>query len=511
MFKLSDLLSHDGIVIQCHNVPDADTIASAFAVYTYLKAQGKNSRIIYSGFVEITKPNLLEMVEKLNIPIEYIKAGQLPHLQTLVLVDCQYGEKNVAKFTADNIVVIDHHPEVKTVDCSSAIIHPYLGSCSTLVWDLARKENFDFAESPDTATALFFGLFTDTGKLEEISHPLDRDALDNLQLHADMKFIQALRDNNLTIGELAIAGKALTEPNKDFDIKYAIFRAEQCDPNILGFIGDLATEASGIDVCIVYNEQPNGYKLSARSCTKAVMADEFAKFLAGEGNAGGHIRKAGGFIPASDSELDAEKFLEKRIKDYFDGYHVIHAATHNLNINAPEFKKYVKKNIPIGFVVSSDIFPEGTPLVIRTLEGDAETQASSSTYLMIGIYREIYPINIKKWENSYMLTDDMFATDADVLKKTDGGYAPKVINRNTGEIAELSSILMSAQSCVAKGEMFIYAKPLTHHTKVFTEWNNDGYMYGKPGDLLAARSDDHNDIYIIRKKIFEETYEEVTD
>jgi phosphoglycolate phosphatase len=512
MFKLSDLLAHDGIVIQCHNIPDADTLASAFAVHEYLRAHGKSSRIVYSGFAEITKPNLLEMVEKLRIPVEYVKPGGLPHLQTLVLVDCQHGEKNVASFTADTVFVIDHHPEVKKSRFEPGQIHPYLGSCSTLVWHLASPD-FNFRDHSDVATALYFGLFTDTGKLEEIAHPLDRDARDNLQQIADMGLIDTLRNNNLTLEELAIAGRALIAPNTNLGIKYAIFCADQCDPNILGFVGDLATEASGIDVCVVYSELPNGCKLSVRSCTKSVMADEFAKFLAGDANAGGHIRKAGGFIPVGDilSSVDMKAHLEQQVSDYFSSYHVIEAANHNLDTDDGSFKKYVKFKTPLGFVVTSDLFASGSPLVIRTLEGDEETQSGDDVYLMLGLFREIYPIKYEKWDNSYMLTDEMFANETDELEliKGDRDYVPRVINKTTGEVAELSQIVNAAQSCVAKGEIFIYARPLEKPTKVFTTWNLDGYMYGEPGDLLAVRSDDPNDVYIIHKKIFVKTYEEV--
>lgn len=39
--RLSQLLAYDDIVVQCHDNPDADAIASGFGVYTYLKNQGK--------------------------------------------------------------------------------------------------------------------------------------------------------------------------------------------------------------------------------------------------------------------------------------------------------------------------------------------------------------------------------------------------------------------------------------------------------------------------------------
>ena len=47
--KLSELLAYDNIVIQCHDNPDADTIACGFGVYLYLKSKGKEPRLIYGG------------------------------------------------------------------------------------------------------------------------------------------------------------------------------------------------------------------------------------------------------------------------------------------------------------------------------------------------------------------------------------------------------------------------------------------------------------------------------
>lgn len=38
--KLSDLLQFDNIIVQCHDNPDADALASGFGVYEYLRMNG---------------------------------------------------------------------------------------------------------------------------------------------------------------------------------------------------------------------------------------------------------------------------------------------------------------------------------------------------------------------------------------------------------------------------------------------------------------------------------------
>jgi len=505
MFQLSQLLSLDSIVIQCHNAPDPDTIACALAIHTYLKSHGKPSRIVYSGFDKITKPNILEMLEKLNIPpLEYVKKDDIPHIETLVLVDCQPGQSNVTEFSADTVVVIDHHIKEKDVKFDYGIIHEYLGSCSTLVWQLLTAEDFDLSQYPDVSTALYYGLFTDTGKLEEIWHPVDKDALDNLDYNVDIA--RSLRDNNIALEELKIAGSALADPVVNSVIKYAIFCADECDPNILGFIGDLATEASGVDLCVTYTKKAAGYKLSVRSCSKTVKASEFVKFIC-MGNGGGHIRKAAGFISmAALPSDDIKGYLQSRIKEYFDGCDEIVAANHDLDTDSPEFGTYQKKSVPLGYAMTLDLFDSGTPLVIRTLEGDTERTADGDTYLMLGILGEVYHIDRAKWEQKYTPTAEMFVTDTDFLEKNHGEYTPKVINKLTGEAIDFAQLRNNAQTCVTTGETQVYAKQLEKRTKVFAKYHFNDYFDGAPGDYLVVLPEDKTDVYIVRKDIFERTY-----
>lgn len=85
--RLRDLLNYDNIVIQCHDNPDADAIASGFAVYLYLKEHGKLPQLIYGGVSRIRKTNLVMMVEDLHIPIRHVET--LEETELLVMVDCQ--------------------------------------------------------------------------------------------------------------------------------------------------------------------------------------------------------------------------------------------------------------------------------------------------------------------------------------------------------------------------------------------------------------------------------------
>ena len=44
--KLSDLAAYNPITVQCHDNPDADALASGYALYTYFKESGKDVRFL---------------------------------------------------------------------------------------------------------------------------------------------------------------------------------------------------------------------------------------------------------------------------------------------------------------------------------------------------------------------------------------------------------------------------------------------------------------------------------
>ena len=67
--QLHDLLKYDDIVIQCHDNPDADALASGYALRWYFDQMGKKVRFLYRGRNEIQKSNLQIMLAELQIPV----------------------------------------------------------------------------------------------------------------------------------------------------------------------------------------------------------------------------------------------------------------------------------------------------------------------------------------------------------------------------------------------------------------------------------------------------------
>ena len=501
--RLRDLLNYEDIVIQCHDNPDADAIASGFGVYTYLKEQGKKVRFVYGGKYLIQKSNLVLLVSELKIPIEHVDRLDNPDL--LVTVDCQYGEGNVTHFDAKEVAVIDHH-QVSGDLPEKNEVRSNLGACATVVHELLKAEGIDISQNRRLSTALYYGLMTDTNNFTEISHPLDKDLRDDAVYERSM--ITRFKNANLSLAELKIAGMALIGYYYNETHRYALAEAKPCDPNILGIISDLMLEVDAVDCCLVYSILPFGIKLSVRSCIKEVQASELATFITeGIGSGGGHLEKAGGFIQKelmdkqepSVGSLDNEgikEFFKARMDRYFDGTKIIYADEYTIDLTG--MTEYRKRRLPVGYVKATDVLKPGVTVCVRTLEGDMDIQVQEDIYIMIGIKGEVYPIKKEKFERSYQIVREEY--------RFEGEYEPSIKDVEDGRNI---SLVPYAKACIPTGESYIYARELEHRIKVFTEWDREKYMLGHARDFLAVRKDDLHDIYVIEQSIFQKTYEKV--
>ena len=310
---LDEIAKYKHITIQCHNDPDADSIAAGFGLYLYFRSLGIHEvELIYSGHSKLSKKNFVTMVDKLNIPIKYV----LPSYEIkgiLVTVDCQYGGGNAYKFDTDAVAVIDHHQPEALPYNAVVDIRPDYGSCSTIVWELLKEKDFPFDKHQDLQTALFYGLYLDTSSFYELYHPADRNMLDFLR--PDLELIHHLNNANLSAEELTLAGMAMMRAIINDKLHFAILRADRCNSSILGLISDIVLQVDTINTCVVFSEHPDYIKFSVRSCDRCIRANEVAAFLAENmGNGGGHFDKAGGTIKM---KAYRKKYPDMHLEAYF--------------------------------------------------------------------------------------------------------------------------------------------------------------------------------------------------
>lgn len=497
--RLQELEHFSSITIQMHDNPDADALGSGYALYKYYSSRGCKVRLVYGGRYKIQKSNLALFIEQLHIPVEYITECSISDTELLLMVDCQYGGGNVTKLMAKNIAVIDHHQLEQEEPLSElSEIRPNMGSCATVVWTMLKHTDYPLREDLEMGTALYYALYMDTNQFAELNNPLDRDMLEVLVY--DKGLFMQLKHANISLQELEIAGIALLKTIYNQDYHYAVLQAKPCDPNLLGLISDFVIQVDAINTCVVYNATEEGFKFSVRSCNREVKANELAQFLAQKmGTGGGHTEKAGGFISRRRYEktcpgIHSENYFGRRVIEYYEDFDLIDFRNYRIDISS--MYQYCKKDIPFGYIKLDRFMKIGTPVTIRTLEGDRNIIVEPDSYFMVGMKGDIYPIDAKKFREEYREEDTSYSL-------SDALYTPQIKNRETGETFEM---LDMARTCYVQKEIYILARKLTKNVKVFTNWLEDSYMLGKIGDYLVVKEDSLQDIYVIEQDIFHKIY-----
>lgn len=210
-------------------------------------------------------------------------------------------------------------------------------------------------------------------------------------------------------------------------------------------------------------------------------------------------------VMMSDVEADSlEEMLEKMVRQYHSNCYWIYAKEYvdKYEKEITSWPIYKKKQMPWAYVKTTDIMKPGTKFSMKSLENESDIvrQASDDLYIMIGCRGEIYYIERSKFELTYEHAEEKMDVYTRMLD-----YLPEIKSIEDDAYITLDEC---ANLCYPKKQNGIYAKCLEGRTKVFSAHNRGEYFVGQGGDYLAVRQDDLSDIYIIKKEIFEDTYEE---
>ena len=312
------------VCIQCHDIPDSDTIGAAFGVYQYLTNCGVKADMVYTGEEPIKRYNLKLLLSSCHIPLNYVHS--LPaETDLLLVVDGQYGNGNITpleKPTASKtpqIAIIDHHMQV-VPDNEWHLIKPDYQSCSTIIWELLKEEGYPLFDDKKLCTALLYGLYIDTSMFTSLHTEVDTAMKHELSKHTTSLFSQ-LSKSNMSIGEMMIATDAMHNHYLDIEKRFVIISALKCEQPVLGVIGDFMIQVDLVNVCVTYTEKDDRYQFSIRSCNEKYPANKIAAYISDKiGSGGGHTSKGGGVIFADQiesvyGETNIFDLIEKRLSE----------------------------------------------------------------------------------------------------------------------------------------------------------------------------------------------------
>ena len=95
------------VVIQAHDFPDHDAVASGYALRQLLRLRDIPAELCYSG--RIQSNSLTEAIRMLSIPLHNSSELNLTNQTQIILVDGFVGNRNVTDLPGEVVALIDHH------------------------------------------------------------------------------------------------------------------------------------------------------------------------------------------------------------------------------------------------------------------------------------------------------------------------------------------------------------------------------------------------------------------
>jgi nanoRNase/pAp phosphatase (c-di-AMP/oligoRNAs hydrolase) len=299
--KIHILLQHD---------PDPDAIGSALALRELLGRNRTTTPIVTFG--EVTRPENLAMLRLLDIQIDRINGDDL-HADgaKLALVDVQppYFEQPLGRVD----LVVDHHPKRAPFTARFADLRTDYGATSTIFTDYLRAAGME--PSQRLATALLYGIKTDTLFLERGSHMIDVEAFTFLYKFANRALIARMERPALPREDLEALGRALSRLELNDGVA-VIHMGEVKREDVIPQMAEFSLQIEGVDWGIVSGISDGRVVISARNVGYVKSAGDIMKRLFDDiGSAGGHRSMAKAVVPVARFKEKFGEVTEKAIRE----------------------------------------------------------------------------------------------------------------------------------------------------------------------------------------------------
>lgn len=316
---LKGLSEESKVAIFCHDNPDPDALASALAMEAVCTSLGHFPTIYHGGLIEHQQNQA--MVRLLEIPLRRIILDWelddvLNEADCIVTVDFhQPGANNVLPEECVPHIIIDHHASDKPVSADVAFLRPEYSATSSLIANLLMNMSVDM--TPRLATALSFGIRTDTLSFTRSFNPVDLRALMWLNTWVDSKLLASIEAPLKSQDTLETFTQALANKKHDGTLILVPISSLKSRDD-LSQVADFLFATKETEVVIVYGIQRNKVLLSARSRRNNLHLGLVLSKHFPDGQAGGHKALAGGqilfetlgFEEFADTEMKGNEILE---------------------------------------------------------------------------------------------------------------------------------------------------------------------------------------------------------
>ena len=306
---IKEIESHNKIILLRHIFPDYDAIGSQMALYSFIKDNFKDKKVLLGG----------------NLPKEYRTIGRVDKLQEqdfdkalVIITDTATLNRidipNLDFLHSANVVFkIDHHVNVDKYGTFEIVDDTYPATCELLT-KLFDSSSLLFSES--TAYYLFHGLVTDTDRFMYRSVSSRTFDMASILLSKGINFkkvyenIYSLPVNYMKLKGYILSNFCLTKSGIAYSVITSdiLKKFEVSEPHLVSLWVNLLGEVKNVKIWIFFVENIDNCRVEFRS--NKISVREIANHFGG----GGHETASGAKL---DTIADYEKvvnFCEKFIK-----------------------------------------------------------------------------------------------------------------------------------------------------------------------------------------------------
>lgn len=306
--RLDEIVTPEDIVGVLINA-DPDSIASALALKRFYWRKVKKTLIYRINTIK--RADNLALIKLLKIDQKHIRKLNNSEITKWAIVDSQpHHDDQFARYQYD--IIIDHHPLGPSSTGQFVDIKEDYGANSTIITEYLRAAKIK--PSPRLATALFYGIKTDTDNFVRPTTSNDINAFRYLYQFANINIIKKIDSSELTKKTLASFRTAM-ENLIFFKDRAFIHMGKVKDPDILVIIADFFLKMAEATWSIVSGIYGQKLIVIFRNAGFRLDAGKIAQKLFGEnGSAGGHKSAARAEIPIHEITPETDNFEE--LKNY---------------------------------------------------------------------------------------------------------------------------------------------------------------------------------------------------
>ena len=202
--------------ILIYSNPDPDSLASAWALKEIFQEWGVNSTIGYTG--QVGRLENAAMIQSLKLPAEYFQEEKLESTERIAVVDAQPSFFQGLELHRCDIV-IDHHPRTSDRKVAFMDIRPRLLSTCTMMTEYLVALGRPIPQR--LATALLYGIETDSHGQQRLPTALDRSAMEFLATKANRTLLKRIEFAHYALNDLDYFSIALIKHRYARNVIYA--------------------------------------------------------------------------------------------------------------------------------------------------------------------------------------------------------------------------------------------------------------------------------------------------